>query len=250
MKFFDSGLCPVCQSKLQVCKISCPNCHAEFPVNEPLSPFDLLNKEQTDFLLTFLKYRGNLKSVEQELNLSYPTVKKRFDDILRTMGYLNITETPQEVEIDMSVYDRTNIDKSKVSDIIKSKIYENGGIVTVRTYDGRPCKIIAENDGKSFSSDKLGTAKYTYEAFDVIVNHLKKSPGYKAPKGTARNKEDKVGFGKCVEGTVIYNFARDYAGKAIGESTFDPIFVLAAVLEWCGIITNGRGYLELKTEYR
>lgn len=46
----------------------------------------------------------------------------------------------------------------------------------------------------------------------------------------------------------MYNFATKYAGKAIGSSTFDPIFVLVAVLEWAGIITNGRGCLQLNTD--
>lgn len=245
-----SGICPVCHSKLQVSKLSCPTCNAEFPIKEPISPFDVLNSDQTDFLILFLKCRGNLKALGTTLNLSYPTVKKRFDDILATLGYSELTTKKSEVYIDMSVYEKMTTDLSKPSDIIRSKIYENGGIVTVRLYDGNACKIFAENDGKSFSSDKLGSARYTYDAFDVIVDHLKASPGYRAPKGTARNKADKVGYGKCVEGTVIYNFATKYAGKAMGASTFDPIFVLAAVLEWAGIIHNGRGFLELNTAYR
>lgn len=250
MMQIKSGICPVCQSKLRVARLSCPTCKAEFPIEEPISPFDILNNEQTEFLELYLKCRGNLKSVGAELNLSYPTVKKRFDDILITLGYMESPNLESEVSIDMSVYKKDSIDNTRPSDIIKSKIYENGGIVTVRLFDGSACKIIAENDGTSFSSDKLGTAKYTYDAFDVIVDHLRSSPNYRAPKGTARNKGDKVGYGKCCEGTVIYNFATKYAGKAIGTSTFDPIFVLAAVLEWAEIITNGRGYLQLNAQYR
>lgn len=141
-------------------------------------------------------------------------------------------------------------DQAKPSEIIKRKIYEQGGMVIVRLYDGSPCKILAENDGERFSSNKLSTAKYTYDVFDVIVEHLKHSPGFRAPKGNARHKEDKVGYGKCSEGTVIYNFATKYAGKCIGASTFDPIFVFAAILEWAGIARNGRGYLELMESYR
>lgn len=250
MKQIQSGICPVCQSKLQVVRLSCPNCKAEYPVKEPISPFDILNKTQTEFLTLYLKCKGNLKAVGKTLDLSYPTVKKRFDDILVTMGYLEATDLKPEETIDMSVYQEETIDKTKPSDLVKSMIYENGGIVTVRLFDGSACKIIAENDGNSFSSDKLGTAKYTYDAFDVIADHLKTCPGCRAPKGTARNKEDKVGYGKCCEGTVIYNFATKYAGKALGASTFDPIFVLAAVMEWAGIIKNGRGYLQLNASYR
>ncbi len=245
-----SGRCPVCQSKLQVARVSCPTCRAEFPIEEPISPFDILNREQTEFLSLYLKCRGSFKAVGSTLNLSYPTVKKRFEEILVTLGYLEQVDLKSEVYIDMSVYKKDGIDHSRPSDIIKSKIYENGGIVTVQLFDGSSCKILAENDGNSFSSNKLGTVKYTYDAFNVIVDHLKAAPNCRAPKGTARNKSDKVGYGKCCEGTVIYNFATKYAGKAIGESAFDPIFVLAAVLEWAGIIHNGRGYLQLSSAYR
>ena len=36
----------------------------------------------------------------------------------------------------------------------------------------------------------------------------------------------------------------------IGDSVFDPVFVLAAVLEWAGIVINGRGELILTEAYR
>lgn len=149
----------------------------------------------------------------------------------------------------MRYFDKNKLDSTEPSDIVKRLIYENGGIVTIPLFDGRPCKIIAENDGTHFSSDKLGQARYDYRCFNIIVEHLRTCPGFRAPKGTARNKADKVGYGKCTEGTVIYNFATKYAGKSIGTSTFDPIFVLAAVLDWAGIAENGRGYLALKPPF-
>ena len=32
-------------------------------------------------------------------------------------------------------------------------------------------------------------------------------------------------------------------------SVFDPVFVLAAILDWAGIVRNERGYLELTADY-
>jgi hypothetical protein len=43
----------------------------------------------------------------------------------------------------------------------------------------------------------------------------------------------------------MYQIATQYYDKEIGESTFDPLFVLAAMLEWAGIAENGWGYLRL-----
>ena len=40
-----------------------------------------------------------------------------------------------------------------------------------------------------------------------------------------------------------------YRGRKVGESVFDPVFVMAAVLEWAGIAQNGRGELILSDNY-
>ena len=189
-------------------------------------------------------------AVGAEEILSYPMVKKRLEEVLVALDLAEQTEYKREEPIDMRMYHPELIDVTKISDLVKRKIYENGGTVTIQLYNGDPCLIAAENDGRSFSSNKLGGVKYTYEVFDVIADCLRRAPGYRAPKGNARNKEDKVGYGKCCEGTVIYYFAVNYANKKLGESTYDPIFVLAAVMEWAGIIRNDRGYLELMPAYR
>lgn len=51
-----------------------------------LSPFQSLDDEQMNFLLTFLRCRGVLSSVEKELGLSYPTVRARLDALLKALG--------------------------------------------------------------------------------------------------------------------------------------------------------------------
>lgn len=53
----------------------------------------------------------------------------------------------------------------------------------------------------------------------------------------------------CDESTVVGAVAKNYAGKKVGDSVFDPVFVLAAVLEWAGIVHNRRGELVLTQQY-
>jgi hypothetical protein len=43
----------------------------------------------------------------------------------------------------------------------------------------------------------------------------------------------------------MYAIATEYYGKEEGESSFDPLFVIAAILDWAGIARNERGYMEL-----
>lgn len=139
----------------------------------------------------------------------------------------------------------------KPSQIVKDKMDANGGTIHIPLLNGDLCSIIANKDGQSFTSDKLNHEKvsYEYRVFDVIVEHLLSSPGCAAKKGAGRGKEDKVGTGKCTVDTVLGNIAVNYMGKQYGESCFDPIFVLAAVLEWAGIAHNMRGKIQLTTEY-
>ena len=88
---------------------------------------------------------------------------------------------------------------------------------------------------------------YDYTVFDAVVDLLMKSPGYCARKGNARN--FKLGEPGCEENTVA-GAVLVYMGKKPGESGLDPVFILAAVLEWAGIATNGRGYIALTEKYR
>ena len=95
-----------------------------------------------------------------------------------------------------------------------------------------------------FVSDKLPYQNVDWSIFDIVVDFLKKQPHGRAVKGGCRS--SKVGENKCGKETVMYAIATEYYGKTQGESSFDPLFVIAAILDWAGIATNERGYMELK----
>lgn len=135
--------------------------------------------------------------------------------------------------------------KAKASDIIRSKLLKNDGIVTISLLDKKLCTIVATDGGNAFTSYKLNKhkLKFDFTVFDAIVDLLKESPQHRARKGNAHGKEDKVGYGKCTSDTVVGVVAVHYFGKSQGESCFDPVFVLAAVMDWAGVATNMRGYI-------
>ena len=134
------------------------------------------------------------------------------------------------------------------SEIIREKILQNGGRVIVHSITGKPYEIRHCSDGKSFLCDQLPIKPpYTYDVFDVIVDLLVRQGG-RADKGAGRNA--KLGQPRCEENTVVGAIAKYYAGKREGESVYDPVFVMASVLEWADIAHNERGYLELTASYR
>lgn len=239
--------CPVCHGEMRISSLECGDCGMKIKHNFPIDMFNRLSAEQYDFLLIFLQNRGNLKDVQEKLQISYPTAKKKLNDLLVE---LNLCEDVEEVSgvIDMRFF-KADATSSKASEIIKTKLKENGGVVTVHTARGLPCKIYAHEDGTTFGSDKLPvavSAQYSYEVFDTIVRLLQANGG-RAPKGNGRNY--KFGEGQCTEQTVVGAVAK-WRGHKYGDSVYDPVFVLAAVLEWAGIAENGRGELILTEEYR
>lgn len=237
--------CPACRGTLRVTTLRCPDCGMELRNAFDLSAFDLLSGEQFAFLTTFLKDRGNLKEVQSDLRISYPTAKRKLDELLAALG-LSAAENNGPKEIDMSCM-KVDDTSDLASEIIKAKLKALGGHATVLTARGLPCEIYAEPDGKTFSCDKLPIKPaYDYAIFDAIVELLARQGG-RARKGNGRN--HKLGESGCEENTVVGTVAL-HRGRRAGDSIFDPVFVLAAVLEWAGIAENGRGELILTAEYK
>lgn len=79
--------CPVCSSKLIVKKLQCTKCNTTIENDFTLSKFEYLNQSQLQFVEVFLKSRGNIKDVEKELGISYPTVRAKLDEVLMALGY-------------------------------------------------------------------------------------------------------------------------------------------------------------------
>ncbi|HEX2863505.1 MAG TPA: DUF2089 domain-containing protein [Deinococcales bacterium] len=52
-----------------------------------LNEFATLPPEALEFLRLYIRVRGNLKEVERIMGVSYPTVRARFETMLRALGY-------------------------------------------------------------------------------------------------------------------------------------------------------------------
>ena len=52
-----------------------------------LNKFDYLSEQELFFIETFIRCRGNIKEVEKELKISYPTVRSRLDEVIEKLGY-------------------------------------------------------------------------------------------------------------------------------------------------------------------
>ena len=81
------GTCPVCGQDLSVTRLHCRSCDCTLEGHFDLGPFYKLEPEQLRFVQTFIRCEGKLNRMQEELGLSYPTVRNRLHDVMQAMGY-------------------------------------------------------------------------------------------------------------------------------------------------------------------
>ncbi len=105
------GKCPVCGGDLVVTHLQCPSCETTiggsfapggsrlqeaFSTEQlrSLLPFSRLSHDQLSFIITFVRCEGRFNRMEEELQLSYPTLRSRLDEIIRALGFEPGREEP------------------------------------------------------------------------------------------------------------------------------------------------------------
>lgn len=86
-KYQVSGRCPVCGEQMHVARLECGNCHSALEGQFSLGPFQNLTPDQLQFLEVFIRCRGQNKAVQELLNISYPTVIKKLEELIVALGY-------------------------------------------------------------------------------------------------------------------------------------------------------------------
>ncbi len=79
--------CPICKSELVVSRLHCPSCDTTIEGRFAASHFANLTAEQLDFIVTFVRNEGKLNRMEDELGLSYPTIRNRLYEVIRALGF-------------------------------------------------------------------------------------------------------------------------------------------------------------------
>ena len=87
------GKCPICGQDLTVTRLHCRSCDSALEGHFELGRFNQLDPEQLRFVETFIRCEGKLNKVQEEVKLSYPTVRSRLLDVIRALGY-EVQEEP------------------------------------------------------------------------------------------------------------------------------------------------------------
>ncbi|MBT3315644.1 MAG: DUF2089 domain-containing protein [Anaerolineae bacterium] len=79
--------CPVCKDELSITRLHCSSCNTSIEGRFYSGSFANLSKKQMEFVEVFVRSEGKIKRVEEELSLSYPTIRNRLHEVIRAMGY-------------------------------------------------------------------------------------------------------------------------------------------------------------------
>ncbi|MBM3146098.1 MAG: DUF2089 domain-containing protein [Chloroflexi bacterium] len=79
--------CPLCNGEITVTRIYCRDCDTTFESHFAVGAFAQLAPDQLEFVETFIRCEGKITRMEDELKLSYPTIRNRLRGIIKAMGY-------------------------------------------------------------------------------------------------------------------------------------------------------------------
>ncbi len=95
--------CPVCGNRLAVTRLECVSCSTDVTGAFALGRLATTPEPHASLLEMFLRVRGNVKEMERELGLSYPTVRARLDEAFEAAGYGRVNDRPSVAGEDVTI---------------------------------------------------------------------------------------------------------------------------------------------------
>lgn len=115
------GKCPICDGAIEVTEYKCCSCGSTISGRFKLNKFCQLPIDQLEFADVFIKNRGNIKEIEKELGISYPTVKGKLDSLIESLGYKNqASYNPNKSKEILEQLDRGEISSEEAIELLKN----------------------------------------------------------------------------------------------------------------------------------
>ncbi len=107
--------CPSCDGILNPVRYVCSQCGTQVSGDFSVCPFCSLDGENRSLLELFLLARGNLKSVQRMLGVSYPTARARIEEMFN-----ELEERMARPDLSMDVLEQLHRGEISVQDAISS----------------------------------------------------------------------------------------------------------------------------------
>jgi hypothetical protein len=80
-------VCPICGDQMAVTRLHCRSCDTAIEGQFDTGRLGRLDRDQIEFVETFIRCEGKLNRMERELGLSYPTLRARLSEVIDRMGF-------------------------------------------------------------------------------------------------------------------------------------------------------------------
>ncbi len=118
------GKCPVCDENMHITELKCSHCQTTIRGKFEQDKFSRLNPDQLKFVEVFIRSRGNIKEVEREMGISYPTVRNKLDEVIAALGY-RVEDSPDDEKAEkrkeiLDSLEQGEIDSGKAVELLKN----------------------------------------------------------------------------------------------------------------------------------
>ncbi|MFC1524892.1 DUF2089 domain-containing protein [Planctomycetota bacterium] len=110
--------CPSCKDSLVVTELACKKCATSIKGEFFLPGLAALSPEGELFLKVFLESRGSIKEMEKRLNISYPTVRAKIEQLLQNLGLGQTPPAPGQQRL--SILEKLNKGQIKINEALKN----------------------------------------------------------------------------------------------------------------------------------
>ena len=84
--------CPVCETHMKINKMGCPGCGLAVEGGFQFPPLARLSRENSRLAEWFILSGGNLKDLAVQMEVSYPTLRKRVDGLMEALKQLRVED--------------------------------------------------------------------------------------------------------------------------------------------------------------
>ncbi len=110
--------CPACEGELIITSYQCQDCGTEVKGYFPGNKFSKLSQEDLEFIEVFVMNRGSIKEIEKIMGISYPTVRNKLDNVIKSLGH-SINSEDSRMEI-LTMLDQGQITAEEATEMLSN----------------------------------------------------------------------------------------------------------------------------------
>lgn len=110
--------CPTCDGELITTTYKCEDCGTEVRGYFPGNKFSKMSQEDLEFIEIFVMNRGSIKEIEKVMGVSYPTVRNKLDNVIKSLGHsVNLEDSRLEI---LNMLDEGQITPEEATNLLSS----------------------------------------------------------------------------------------------------------------------------------